>query len=61
MLVGAIIDDMLPDTLRAAFAQLLLRLWVVRYPHMPLSLPGRVYHLSKAPTTDQKEGFFHVA
>ena len=60
MLVGAIIDDMLPDTLRAAFAQLLLRLWVDRYPHMPLSLPGRVYHLSKAPT-DQKEGFFHVA
>ena len=60
MLVGAIIDDMLPDTLRAAFAQLLLRLWVVRYPHMPLSLPGRVYHLSKAPT-DQKEGFFRVA
>ena len=60
MLVGAIIDDMLPDTLRAAFAQLLLSLWVDRYPHMPLSLPGCVYHLTKE-ATDQTKDFFHVA
>ena len=59
MLVGAIVDERLPDTLRAAFAQLILRLWVDRYPHMPLKLPGCVYRLSKE-STDQTESF-HVA
>ena len=59
MLVGAIVDERLPETLRAAFAQLILRLWVDRFPHMPLKLPGCVYRLSKE-STDQTESF-HVA
>ena len=35
-------NERLPDQIRASFTTLLLRVWVDRYPHSPLSIPDHI-------------------
>ena len=42
MLVSLMGNDNLPDQIRASFAILLLRVWIDRYPHNPLSVPENI-------------------
>ena len=47
MLVGALVDDLLPDTLRAKFGGLLLNLWIDRFPQQKLALPSQLHQILK--------------
>ena len=45
MLVGGLVDKTLPETLRAKFGELLLVLWIDRFPHQKLSLPAQLHQI----------------